>query len=148
MRKKIIFLSLFFIFFSNLSLANQEYFLMLKNKKVNVRYGPSFDYPIKYIYKKKLLPLKIIDKKENFRRIIDIKNNSGWIHLSQLRDSKSLITTSQKILFKKATKFSKPLVKLDKGRLLVLKKCKPKWCQVKTGDYTGWVDKTNLWGFN
>tara|TARA_Y100000996_G_C22532277_1_gene646989 strand:+ start:960 stop:1406 length:447 start_codon:yes stop_codon:yes gene_type:complete len=148
MRKKIIFLSLFFIFFSNLSLANQEYFLMLKNKKVNVRYGPSFDYPIKYIYKKKLLPLKIIDKKENFRRIIDIKNNSGWIHLSQLRDSKSLITTSQKILFKKATKFSKPLVKIDKGRLLVLKKCKPKWCQVKTGDYTGWVDKTNLWGFN
>ncbi len=121
---------------------------MLKNKKVNVRYGPSFDYPIKYIYKKKLLPLKIIDKKENFRRIIDIKNNSGWIHLSQLRDSKSLITTSQKILFKKATKFSKPLVKIDKGRLLVLKKCKPKWCQVKTGDYTGWVDKTNLWGFN
>ena len=148
MHKKIIFLSLFFIFFSNLSLANQEYFLMLKNKKVNVRYGPSFDYPIKYIYKKKLLPLKIIDKKENFRRIIDIKNNSGWIHLSQLRDSKSLITTSQKILFKKATKFSKPLVKLDKGRLLVLKKCKPNWCQVKTGSYTGWVDKTNLWGFN
>tara|TARA_Y100001970_G_C14209567_1_gene846103 strand:- start:832 stop:1278 length:447 start_codon:yes stop_codon:yes gene_type:complete len=148
MRVKIIIIACFFTLFSNVSFANQEYFVMLKNKKVNVRYGPSFDYPIKYIYKKKLLPLKVIDKKENFRRIIDLKNNSGWIHLSQLKDSKSLITTSQKILFKKATKFSEPLVKLDKGRLLVLKKCKPKWCQVKTGDYTGWVDKTNLWGFN
>ena len=147
MRKYLILSFLFLLPFSSIAQEN-NYFLMLKNKKVNVRYGPSFDYPIKYVYRKIELPLKIIDKKENFRRIIDIKNNSGWIHLSQLRDSKSLITTSQKILFKKATKFSKPLVKIDKGRLLVLKKCKPKWCQVKTGDYTGWVDKTNLWGFN
>ena len=29
-------------------------FVMLKNNKVNVRYGPSFDYPIKYIYLKKI----------------------------------------------------------------------------------------------
>ncbi len=52
---------------------------MLKNDKVNVRYGPSFDYPIKYIYKKINLPVKVIDKKENFRRIIDNKKNGGWI---------------------------------------------------------------------
>ena len=142
-----IFIFSLLIFFITSSNAG-EIFVSLKKNKVNVRYGPSFESDIKYVYKKINLPLKQIDKKENFRRIIDIKNNSGWIHLSQLRDSKSLITTSQKILFKKATKFSKPLVKIDKGRLLVLKKCKPKWCQVKTGDYTGWVDKTNLWGFN
>ena len=59
---------------------------MLKNNKVNVRYGPSFDYPIKYIYLKKYLPIKVIDKKENFRRIIDHKHNSGWIHTSQLKN--------------------------------------------------------------
>ena len=64
---------------------------MLKNDKVNVRYGPSFDYPIKFIYKKKFLPVEIIDKKENFRRIIDHKKNSGWIHISQLQKSKSLV---------------------------------------------------------
>ena len=58
---------------------------MLKNNKVNVRYGPSFDYPIKYVYKKKFLPVKVIDKKENFRRIIELKSNSGWIHISQLK---------------------------------------------------------------
>ena len=146
MRLKTIVIILFFILISSLSFANQVYFVMLKNNKVNVRYGPSFDSPIKYVYKKKLLPLKVIDKKENFRRIIDHKNNSGWIHVSQLKDSKSIITTSQKIIFKKATKFSKPIAKVDKGRLLLLKKCKTNWCQVKTDEYTGWVDKSNLWG--
>ena len=68
------------------SFSNEEnYFLMLKYNKVNVRYGPSFEYPIKYVYLKKNLPIKVIDKKENFRRIIDHKHNSGWIHTSQLK---------------------------------------------------------------
>ena len=31
-----------------------EEFVMLKNNKVNVRYGPSFEYPIKYMYIKKI----------------------------------------------------------------------------------------------
>ena len=74
---------------------------MLKNNKVNVRFGPSLKSPIKYIYNKVNLPVKVIDKKENFRRITDHKKNSGWIHISQLKKSKSLVATSQKILFKK-----------------------------------------------
>ena len=64
-----------------LNLVFAEEFVMLKNNKVNVRYGPSFEYPIKYIYLKKYLPIKVIDKKENFKRIIDFKHNSGWIHI-------------------------------------------------------------------
>ena len=119
---------------------------MLKNDKVNVRYGPSFDYPIKYIYKKINLPVKVIDKKENFRRIIDNKKNSGWIHISQLKQSKSFITVSNKILFKKPTKFSKPLAKIETGRLLIVKKCERNWCLVETKSFKGWVDEENLWG--
>ncbi len=122
MRLILIFFLLIFSF-SKFALAENNYFLMLKNNKVNVRYGPSLDYPIKYIYKKIYLPLKVIDKKENFRRIIDHKKNSGWIHWTQLKKSKSLITTSSKILFKKPTKYSKPLAKIEKGRLLIVRKC-------------------------
>ncbi len=139
----------FLFFFSLLSISNSQennYFLMLKNKKVNVRYGPSFDYPIKFIYKKKLLPVKVIDKKENFRKIVDNKKNSGWIHLSQLKKSNSLIVLEDKIIFKKNTKFSKPIVKLKKGRLVVIKKCKLDWCKVKSDKFIGWIEINNVWG--
>ena len=139
---------LFLLFFPASLLAQEEnHFLMLKNNEVNVRYGPSFEYPIKYIYKKTGLPLRVIDKKENFRRIIDHKKNGGWIHLSQLKKSKSFITTEIKILFKKPTKFSKPLAKIDKGRLLRVKECKDKWCNVKSGKFSGWIEKDNVWVF-
>ena len=68
--------------------SNSE-FLTLKNSKVNLRQGPSFDYPIKLIYKKKYLPVIILNKVETWRQIKDHQNNSGWIHISQLSKKKS-----------------------------------------------------------
>ena len=121
-------------------------FLSLKKNKTNVRYGPGLDYPIKYIYRKINLPVKQIDQKENFRRIVDLKNNSGWIHISQVKKSNSIIILEDKIIYKKASNFSKPIVRLEKGRLLVVKNCEKIWCNVKTGDYSGWVKTKNIWG--
>ncbi len=144
---KIIIFFFYFIFIISNSYSNEKKtFLMLKNNKVNVRYGPSLDYPIKYIYKKIYLPLEVIDKKENFRKVIDHKKNSGWIHITQLKKSKSFITNSNKILFKKPTRYSKPLAKLETGRLLLIKKCEKNWCNVNTDQFSGWIDKKNIWG--
>ena len=145
--KKFYFLILIWIFFPLDVFAN-EIFLSLKKNKVNVRYGPGFEYPIKYIYKKINLPIKLIDKKENFRRIIDLKNNSGWIHVSQLKKINSIIPMEDKILFSKPSNFSKPLAKIEKGRVLLLQNCIEKWCRVKSGSFKGWIKIENTWGLN
>ena len=145
--QKIILIFLFFFFSQSVLFSNNNnYFLMLKNKKVNVRYGPSLNYPIKFVYTKNFLPVKVIDIKENFRRIIDHKKNSGWIHVSQLKKSKSLIVLEDKIVFKKNSKFSQPIVKLEKGRLVIIKKCSPNWCKIKTENYVGWIKNEKVWG--
>ena len=123
-----------------------EIFLSLKKNKVNVRYGPSFESPIKYVYKKINLPIKQIDKKENWRRIIDSKNNSGWIHWSQLKKINSIILLEDKILFKNSSNFSKPLAKIKEGRLLIVQKCEGEWCKVKTKKIKGWIKVDNVWG--
>ena len=135
----------FLLFFTNYVFAN-EFFVSLKKNKVNVRYGPSFESDIKYVYKKIDLPLKQIDKKENFRRIIDLKNNSGWIHVSQLKKSNSIIPLEDKILFKKPTFFSKPLAKIKMGRVLVVQKCNRNWCKIKTQEFKGWIRNNKIWG--
>ena len=121
-------------------------FVMLKNNKVNVRYGPSFEYPIKYVYLKKNLPIKVIDKKENFRRIIDHKHNSGWIHTSQLKKSSSIILTKNQFIFSKPTKFSEPIAIAEKGKLILIKKCKENWCKLTNNEITGWILFDNFWG--
>ena len=131
---------------SDLNLVKVSKFLSLKKDKVNVRYGPSFDSPVKYIYKKINLPIMQIDEKENFRRIIDYKKNSGWIHVSQLKKVNSAIAVEDKVLFKKPTIFSEPIANIKKGRLLVVQKCLIDWCKVETETFKGWVDKKNMWG--
>ena len=146
MKKLILFISIF-IFFPFYVFSN-ETFLSLKKNKVNVRYGPSFDSDVKFVYKKINLPLKQIDKKENFRRIIDFKNNGGWIHISQLKKNNSAIATKDKILFKNPTSFAKPIALIKQGRLLILKKCEQEWCQITSGEFQGWIKTDNIWGFN
>ena len=137
---------LYFLFFFNFHISFADEFVMLKNNKVNVRYGPSFEYPIKYVYTKKNLPIKVIDKKENFRRIIDHKHNSGWIHTSQLRKSSSVIITENQFIFSKPTKFSEPLAIAEKGKLILLKKCKNNWCKIIDENFSGWIFFENFWG--
>ena len=127
---------------------SEETFLSLKKNKVNVRYGPGFEYPIKYVYTKINLPIKQIDKKENFRRIIDLKNNSGWIHVSQLKKANSIIPKKDKILFSKPTNFSRPLAKIEKGRVLLVQSCNNNWCKIKTESFKGWIKIGNIWGIN
>lgn len=145
-----IFLVLFFliIFFIQKSFASESInFLSLKNNEVNVRVGPSKKYPIKFIYKKKYLPLEVLDKSETWRKIKDFENNSGWIHISQLSKKKTAININENsILYKKATIYSKPLAKLEVGRLVLVKKCDEKWCKISSGEFSGWIKKNYLWG--
>tara|TARA_Y100000590_G_scaffold243802_1_gene274051 strand:+ start:115 stop:576 length:462 start_codon:yes stop_codon:yes gene_type:complete len=138
---------IFIIFSSELSADNVEKFLSLKNSEVNLRQGPSFDYPIKLVYKKKFLPVIIVDKSETWRQIKDFKNNTGWIHVSQLSKKKSAINTkNNSIIYEKPTIFSKPTAKLETGRLVLISKCKIKWCKITSGNFDGWVLKNYLWG--
>ena len=145
MTKKI-FCILFIVSLLILPSQADEVFLSLKKSKVFVRYGPSFESDIKYVYRKINLPIKQIDKKENFRRIIDFKKNSGWIHVSQLKKNNSVIAIKDKVLFKEPTTFAKPIALLKKGRLLILEKCQIKWCKINTDKFSGWIDKKNIWG--
>ena len=154
MKKKnknfLIFLSqiFLFLFFTSKIFANEDKnFLSLKNNEVNLRQGPSFEYPIKLIYKKKYLPVIVIDRSETWRKINDFENNSGWIHISQLSKKKSAINKkNNSIIYKKSTIFSKPIAKLETGRLVLIKKCNIKWCKINSGEYSGWIEKNHLWG--
>ena len=137
----------YLLFFCTISSAN-EIFVSLKKNKVNVRYGPSFDSDVKYVYKKINLPIKQIDKKENFRRIIDLKSNSGWIHVSQLKKGNSVIATKDKVLFKKPSSFAKPVAQIKEGRLLIIEKCEQNWCKISSEEFEGWIKTDNIWGLN
>ena len=149
-KKYLILLFLFFliILFPLKSLADENIdFLSLKKNEVNLRQGPSFEYPINLIYKKKYLPVIVLDKSGPWRKIKDFENNTGWVHTALLSKKKSAINIkNNSILYKKPTIYSKPIARLEKGRLVLIKKCKKKWCKINSGQFSGWINKIFLWG--
>jgi len=144
---KIITIVSIIFFFHNVSFSQDEYFLTLRYDEVNLRQGPSREYPVKIFYKKKFLPVLIQDQSDNFRKIRDHENNTGWIHISQLSKKKAAIVVDDDlVMFKSPTIYSKPIVVLKKGKLTRVIKCKNDWCKVKVGKYKGWLKKKSLWG--
>ena len=136
------------IFFANLSFASEDqFFLSLKKNEVNLRQGPSLEYPIKLIYKKKYLPVIILDKSGPFRKIRDFENNTGWIHVALLTKKRSALNKkNNSVLFKKPTIYSRPIARLETGRLVLINKCNLGWCKITSGNFNGWIDKNSLWG--
>jgi SH3-like domain-containing protein len=147
MQKIVIFLFFIFFTFSGLVQAKDEYFRTLRYDTVNLRQGPGKDYPIKIFYKKQFLPVLVQDISDNFRKIRDHENNSGWVHVSQLTKIKAAIVTGDDlIMFKSSTIYSNPVAILKEGKLVKIDKCKNEWCKVRSGEFKGWVKNLNLWG--
>ena len=142
------FLFFLILFFFTQSSANENInFLSLKNSEVNLRQGPSFEYPVKLTYKKKYLPVIILDKSDAWRKIKDFENNSGWVHISQLSKKKTALNSrNNSILYRKPTIYSKPIARLEIGRLVLIKQCKEKWCKITSGGFKGWIFESSLWG--
>ena len=91
--------------------------------------------------------LEYFDSSNNFRKVRDHENNTGWIHVSQLSKKKAAIVIDDDlIMFKSPTIYSKPIVMLKKGKLSKIIKCKNEWCKAKTEKYKGWLKKESLWG--
>ena len=122
-------------------------FVSIKSSEANVRTGPGLRYKIKWVYKRKKMPLEVVAEFEQWRKIRDIQGDEGWIHRSQLTNKRGfLITGENQIMRRNSDKESRPLAKLEKGVVGDLESCNFHYCKVRTGSYKGWVKRKNIWG--
>jgi len=161
---KITIFSLFFlIFFTNNTLANNyepkvaingsglqiPRMVSLKQSRVFMRSGPGTNYPIKFEFKKKKYPMKIIAEYYNWRQVVTYDNIKGWIAthlLSSVKTGLILKTTFLKI---SPSNQSLSKAKLLPQLLIEIKKCNTEWCKViivKNDKFDGWVQKEFIWG--
>ena len=115
--------------------------------EVNVRNGPGLNNLILFKILKKGYPVLVIEKFENWYRVIDFDENKGWVSKTQLSNDSYviIIRISEKIL-KFPNHNSKILAFAKKNFILKLEKCRKKWCKVTSDNITGWVPKNSVWG--
>ena len=125
-------------------------FVSLKTNESNLRIGSSENYPIKLKYIKQNLPVKIIDEYKNWRKIIDIDNNIGWIHKRLLKSNRyGVINPPYNNLVQVYNKPEGKIVgKIGKRNIVKINYCLSEWCNSNIDNYKFWILKINLWGVN
>ena len=152
-----IFLILVFVFFS--FKANTETkgevtgldlprFVSLKSNDVNLRVGPSINYPIDIKYIQINMPIEIIDEYDVWRQVRDLNDKVGWIHKSLLKGDRYIIIKSKNNVKYNLHNYpnGKKIGLIKKNNIVELKKCLKDWCLIKHKKIKGWILKKHLWG--
>ncbi len=127
-------------------ISQADYFVSIKSNNANLRVGPSTNYPIEWVYIQKNIPVKILEKEEQWRKIQDIEGTSGWIHQSLLSNTRYLLTTHKTDIYTKPDTGSKITAHIEKNVLGKLITCNDNWCKINTQNTKGWIQKKFLWG--
>ncbi len=149
-----IYIFLFLIFFNcHYLLASENItnssnlFVSLRSNEVNLRVGPGNEYPIKYVYKIKAMPLKVLGEYEGWYKVVDKDNDEGWVSKNLTMKARYVIVKNgTQILYKKDDLESNPIFRLEENVVAKLDKCKKNWCKVEVNDKSGWLESKNIWG--
>ena len=123
-------------------------FVSLSSSKVRARSGPGLRYPIEWIYTRDGLPVEVVKEFENWRKILDIDGQGGWVHVSLLSgDRTALINTNEIVMMRDAPlESSRALARLEPTVVVDIERCLDSWCRIRRADFSGWIERNFLWG--
>lgn len=122
-------------------------FVSLSAGEVNLRTGPGTRYPIDWIYRRRGLPVQVIDEFDAWRRVRDHQGAVGWIHRSMLAARRTVLVTGETRLLRRKPEPSSPgLAYLEAGVVGRLEGCERGWCRVETQGFEGWLRQDELFG--
>ena len=123
-------------------------FVSVSSDKARSRSGPGLKYPVEWVYQRKNLPVEVVNEFENWRKILDIDGQGGWMHRSLLsNDRTAIINASTAIVMREAPiEGSGGVAALKPGVIVDLERCIEKWCRVRRADFSGWIERNYIWG--
>ncbi len=124
------------------------YWASIRAPEVNMRVGPSQDYPIEWVYKRQGLPLKVIRVQEGWRLVSDPDGAQGWIVARLLSPERTAMVVGEGLAAIRAEPFENATLKwnAEPGVVGVLGSCDAGWCEFNTGGREGWIREDRLWG--
>jgi len=122
-------------------------FVSLRSDEVNVRAGPGVRYPVKWVFRRRYMPVEIIAEYDTWRKIRDWEGSEGWVHRAMLSSKRSLIVTADETTLRRDPTEEAPAVaRLGAGIVARVAECNANWCRVDLDDYDGWVRRDGFWG--
>lgn len=122
-------------------------FVSLKSDTINVRVGPGKRYPIRWVYKRKDLPIEVIEEFGHWRKIRDYHGDEGWTHHTLLSGKRTaMVMKRQRAIHLSPDEKSQVIANLSPEVPALVLSCNTAWCHVVVREYDGWMKRTFLWG--
>jgi SH3-like domain-containing protein len=122
-------------------------FVTLHADKVNLRTGPGDRYPIEWVLTRKEMPVEITGQLEHWRRIRDWEGATGWVHERMLSGKRAIVVKGGvRPLFRQPEPDAAVIARAEPGVIGRLVECRSAWCKIETGDITGWMRRSDVWG--
>jgi SH3-like domain-containing protein len=124
------------------------YWASLRAAEVNMRVGPSEDFPIEWVYHRKGLPVKVVRVMQGWRLVEDPDGARGWILVGLLTAERGAIVVGKDLaeLRESADADSRVLWRAEPGVVGELGDCESGFCELAVGARKGWVRADRLWG--
>ena len=116
--------------------------------ELNMRVGPSADYPISWVYKRPGLPVKVLRVHESWRLVQDPSGAKGWVASRLLSPDRGAIVSGGRPTPMRAGPSPESALKwfIEAGVVGELGDCTMGWCEFVVGPRSGWVQQARLWG--
>ena len=137
--------------FAAQKIQQTNYFASLRAAETNVRAGPGQNYPVKFSYKIRGVPVRVINEYDNWNEIEDYEKQSGWVSQSLLTKKRTLLVRTSKSFINMHSKNgekSRIIYRLENNVIGDYQKCLDDWCGIKINGKKGWVKKSDTFGWS
>lgn len=122
-------------------------FVSLAEEEVNARTGPGREYPIKWIYTRRDLPVRIVEEFDVWRKVQDQEGDEGWMHAQLLTSKRNVVIVGTiRELHRSASPSSRVVLRAEPGVIAGLLDCTRDWCLVEVAGERGWIERGGIWG--
>ena len=131
-------------------------FVSLKSDRVNLRQGPSTDYPTSWVYRRPGLPLEVIRELEGWRQVRDADSATGWVLQTSLSGRRTALVLPWEVMPGKPAPEvalraeerdgASIVANVEAGVIANVRSCNGRWCYVTIGEFKGYIEQKKLWG--
>ena len=124
------------------------YWASLRYDETNLRVGPSKEYKIDWVYRRKGLPVKVVRVLEGWRLIQEPDGTRGWVAQRQLNPERGALVIGEGNVAMREDADGGSTIKwrLEPGVVGVLGDCGRGWCEFSVANRRGYVRQEQLWG--
>jgi len=135
---------------SSVGQAQQKppYWASVEEQEARMRTGPSTEFPVKWVYKRQNLPVKVVAVHSVWRKIEDPDGDQGWVHVRLLSPKRTAIVIGTDIGALRDSPEATAHIswRVEPGVVGRIEECAKGWCRFENAGRYGYIETARIWG--